>query len=109
MDCRHCAGSHVCMVARGPEDLEALLRIVRAAVAEGAVVCVANAQKAALNDQPAFGELDLSRPWPDVLQYWFECPACAQRFELTIETYHGSGGVWRRRGEMLAADWSSGV
>jgi hypothetical protein len=23
--------------------------------------------------------------------------ACAQRFELSIETYHRSGGVWRRR------------
>ena len=95
MGCRHCAGSRVYMLARGPEDLEALLGMVRSAVAEGAVVCVANAEKPALIDQPAFGELDLSRTWPDVLQYWFECPACAKRFELSIETYHGSGAVWR--------------
>jgi hypothetical protein len=85
------------MLATGPADLEALLGIVRSAVAGGAVVCVENAEKPALIEQPAFAELDLSQPWPDVLQYRFECPACAQRFELAIETYHGSGGVWRRR------------
>ena len=95
MGCRHCAGSNIYMLAHGPSDLVALLGIVRSAVAEGAVACVANAEKPALIDQPAFDELDLSQPWPDVLQYWFECPACAKRFELSIETYHGSVGVWR--------------
>ncbi len=96
MSCRRCAGSDVYMLARGPSDLAVLLGMVRTAVAEGTVVCVANAEKPALVEQPAFAELDLSQPWPDVMQYWFECPACAQRFELSIETYHGSGGVWRR-------------
>jgi hypothetical protein len=67
------------MLAHGPSDLVALLGIVRSEVAEGAVVCVANAEKPALFDQPAFDELDLSQPWPDVLQYWFECPACEGR------------------------------
>jgi len=95
MGCRRCAGSDVYMLAHGPSDLVALLGIVRSAVAEGAVVCVENAEKPALPGQPTFDELDLSQPWPDVLQYWFECPACAKRFELSVETYHGSGGVWR--------------
>lgn len=95
MSCKQCASVNFQMLATGPADLAGLLGIVRSAVAEGAVVCVANAEKPALVEQPAFDELDLSQPWPDVLQYWFECPACAQRFELSIETYHGSGGVWR--------------
>jgi hypothetical protein len=36
------------------------------------------------------------QPWPDdYMEHTFACTACGRRFELAVETYHGSGGHWR--------------
>jgi len=40
-------------------------------------------------------ELKKSNPFPDdVLFHQFECTSCQRKFELSVETYHGSGGAW---------------
>lgn len=46
--------------------------------------------------QPDFTALEAAGPYPDVLQYYFECPKCGCMFELTAETYHGSDGSWKK-------------
>ncbi|RKP46787.1 hypothetical protein D7Z26_24365 [Cohnella endophytica] len=42
-----------------------------------------------------FYSLQKGQPWPgDVLYHIFKCTSCERKFELSVETYHGSGGVW---------------
>ena len=36
--------------------------------------------------------------WGDLVESTFRCTACGNRYELQVETYHGSGGAWRRCG-----------
>jgi len=34
-------------------------------------------------------------PWPDdIIEHTFQCTQCRQRFLLSVETYHGTGGTW---------------
>jgi hypothetical protein len=36
-----------------------------------------------------------SKQWPgDVIRHVLECTTCSRRFQLGVETYHGSGGAW---------------
>ena len=42
-----------------------------------------------------FSDLEEDGPWPDWFTYRFECFSCRQRFALSAEVYHGSGGEWR--------------
>ena len=30
----------------------------------------------------------------DIIEHSFVCSVCGQRFLLSVETYHGSGGFW---------------
>jgi len=42
-----------------------------------------------------FYTLQKGQLWPDdVLYHVFECTSCDRKFELSVETYHGSGGAW---------------
>jgi hypothetical protein len=42
-----------------------------------------------------FFSLEKGKPFPDdVLFHKFKCNTCKREFELSVETYHGSGGVW---------------
>ena|SRR5712691_3165507 len=44
--------------------------------------------------------------WPDdVIAHVFECPNCGQRFQLSVDTYHGAGGAW----EMMVSEGSSNI
>ena len=92
--CR-CSSVNVQMLARGPEDLAAVVAQVRAAVADGALRAAAMPANLAIAGQPVLAALDLEQPWPDVLQYRFECPDCGRQYELSVDSYHGSGAVWR--------------
>ncbi len=46
-------------------------------------------------DELPFASLSREGPWPDVLNYRFQCSRCGTYFALSAETYHGSGGEWR--------------
>ena len=40
--------------------------------------------------------LDAQSPWPDdIVTHEMRCAQCGQRFVMSIDTYHGSGGDWR--------------
>jgi len=95
MKCSQCSTVDGQWLARGPADLAALVGVVRTAVAEGVLIVASTPAKLALAGQPSFAELELDRPWQDVLQYLFECASCGRQYELSIDTYHGSGAVWR--------------
>lgn len=34
--------------------------------------------------------------WGDLVAMSFRCTTCGNGYELAAETYHGSGGAWRR-------------
>jgi hypothetical protein len=38
--------------------------------------------------------LPVEGPWPDLVQSELKCASCGQRFVLSVETYHGTGGHW---------------
>jgi hypothetical protein len=34
--------------------------------------------------------------WPDdIISHSFQCVTCGQKFELSVDTYHGIGGSWQ--------------
>ena len=42
-----------------------------------------------------FNDISKGNPWTDdVISHTFKCTHCIRTFELTVETYHGSGGNW---------------
>lgn len=45
--------------------------------------------------QVPFSDLVAGSPGGDVLDYRFVCPESGARFQLGVETYHGSGGCWQ--------------
>ena len=51
-------------------------------------------------------ELPEHQQWPsDAITHIFECSSCGQRFQLAVDTYHGSGGTW----EMMIAAGSTEI
>jgi hypothetical protein len=43
--------------------------------------------------------------WPDdYIEHTFQCSECGQRFRLSVETYHGSGGHWQPIDEVVPKD-----
>lgn len=37
---------------------------------------------------------EIQGSWGDIIDYYFNCKYCNQKYHLYIDTYHGSGGKW---------------
>ena len=75
------------MQFRAPREYVDLVRQLEELVASGAFRL--------LHGTSALAELQENRRWPDdVITHVFECCNCGQRFRLSADTYHGSGGSW---------------
>lgn len=94
MRCSVCGPFLTEIAIRGPAEFESVVERVRAAVADGVLEYIAFESDGNLAAQPSFLSLDLGGPWPDAMQYHFECLHCGNRFGLFVETYHGVGGRW---------------
>jgi hypothetical protein len=94
--CANCDSFGARLEIRLPGELARVLAAVKRAVAAGRLRYDGFESSRVLIGQPDFGSVDPTGPYPDVLDYYFECPACGAVFELTAETYHGSGGRWVR-------------
>ena len=71
-----------------------IVREIQAAIGSN-VLRVSDSEPAqAMFTQDPYGEFHPDGPWPDHVWCHFECVACGQPFELSVETYHGSGGRW---------------
>jgi hypothetical protein len=81
---------------RSPAELLEVLGIVKSGLAEGELREIPPPPRASDDAEViAFAQLlEASHPRPDVFRVRLECPVCAQRFSLSCETYHGSGGRW---------------
>jgi len=73
-----------------PSDLRKAIAVARDNLANGTISDVPLGG----NCKP-FEALISSGKWDDVLLYQFKCNSCWQLFELSAETYHGSGGWWK--------------
>ena len=75
---------------RTPGELAKAIRVVQANIADGTLQPIEQA-----GEQPVTS-VRPDGPWADVIAYLFRCASCGTQFELSAETYHGSGGFWRR-------------
>lgn len=78
-----------------PAQLTALLRMLKRAVAEGALEQIGVGESPftrviAIDDVPDKG------PWRDILELMFRVPGTTAIYWLSVETYHGRGGAWER-------------
>jgi hypothetical protein len=89
MSCPQCEDLMVPFEIRTPGELGKAVRVVQANLADGTLD-----QPASSSSTRPFLEVPEGGPWDDLLSYHFECRGCRQRFELSVETYHGAGGRW---------------
>jgi hypothetical protein len=96
MACARCQELAVEIRIRTPSELEKAIRVAQDNLADSTIreVSVSNPHGQS-HGQCSFSEVAAGAIWDDVLNYQFECCNCAQKFSLTAETYHGSGGAWQ--------------
>ena len=96
MPCKLCDTFDAEIEIRLPSDLTRILGKLKAAISAGKLKYNSFESSRVLIGQPDFTALEPTGPYPDTLHYYFDCPKCGCLFELTAETYHGSGGSWKR-------------
>ena len=92
MACARCKELAVEFQIRVPSELKSAIRIARDNLADHTIREVTSHN---VSGRRAFADVAADAPYDDVLSYEFECCSCAQKFTLTAETYHGSGGKWQ--------------
>jgi hypothetical protein len=94
--CEHC--EEVCQKYKInlPSDLKKAIRVIHGNIADGTIIesDFWPDQYLKTSNEP-FSKIRVEGPWDDVLIYYFECTKCKQLFQLSAETYHGSGGSWQ--------------
>jgi len=88
-DCPACSRLIRNDVIRSPDDLRECLIALQLALGEGRVTQVGDREEPVLDMLP-------NGPWPDFIEATIRCRACGMTYSLTVETFHGSGGRWRR-------------
>jgi len=46
--------------------------------------------------EEAISKIPDDGPWPDYIEMHFEEANSGERYRLSVETYHGTGGTWER-------------
>jgi hypothetical protein len=93
MSCERCQDLCVTYKISAPSDLKKAIAIAREHMESGTLREV-DAPKPDVAAQAPFSNLAAEQPWDDFISFAFVCQGCGQRFTLTAETYHGSGGTW---------------
>jgi hypothetical protein len=91
--CESCERVHEPIEIRLPGQLRRLLHALRELVEASQLRVLTQAE--CTPNEPPFLSLLREGPWPDVLNYRFQCNRCGTYFALSAETYHGSGGAWK--------------
>ncbi len=81
---------------RSPDNLRDAIVLAKSAIQRG-IIAEQASESGMLWTEP-FDQVSSDGPWDDILSYEFRCKACGERFSLSAETYHGSGGKWQRHG-----------
>jgi hypothetical protein len=69
-----------------------LLRSLKRAVDEGEMLQVNKTDK-----DVDITSLSETGPWPDCIELSFKITSTGDEYTLTVETYHGAGGHWKRK------------
>lgn len=76
-----------------PQGLWKAVDWIRAEISAGRLLSVPDS-----DDGTSFEDLKPGNGWPDYILHRFCCAGCGYAFELSCETYHGSGGQLGRVG-----------
>ena len=99
--CSHCQEVNKVVEISSPNSFAKVLRVIRGNLTDGTIVESSYWPQGTIKTcSTPFSEVTAKGPYQeDIFDYYFECPACEQLFELTCNTYHGSGGKWLPVGE----------
>lgn len=89
MSCSRCADLCQEVPIRTPGELDKVIRVARANLADDTIVEVRSATRSA-----RFVDLAVGVPLPDIISTDFKCTECGEVFHLRCETYRGQGGNW---------------
>lgn len=78
---------------RTPGELSAILRELKQAMASGELEPTEPSVPSFASDT-ALADIPEDGPWPDYFELHFLAPNTGQRYKLSVETYHGTGGMW---------------
>lgn len=92
MACEKCRDLNRVVTISHPSDLKHALRVAKDNVADKTIRVLGEETG---NYSSPFNEVVASGGWDDIVHYVFACNFCGQRFLLSAETYHGSGGEWK--------------
>jgi len=85
--CSHCDGFLERRRVNSPYEYRDLVRQILGSVEQGTFRLVSGTC--------SLEEILSAKAWPgDVITHVLECTSCSRRFQLSVETYHGSGGAW---------------
>lgn len=88
--CSKCGGFQERVVISQPHEYFDLLKQVKELLAERTMIYSTGTCP--------LDEIQEGKPWPDdFISHVFQCASCGLEFELSVETYHGSGGSWNVR------------
>jgi hypothetical protein len=94
MPCNICSDTLPSTVPiKTPDGLWNAVAWIRAEISAGRLLRVPD-----LAGGTRFKDLEPRSGWPDHILHRFHCAGCRDVFELSCETYHGSGGQLRRVG-----------
>lgn len=92
LGCSECTGIAIDQEIRTPGELRRVVTTLFGEITRGALEQEFFVPALGI-DQPTIQAL-LDQPFPDVFRSAFRCRYCGQSFQLSCETYHGSGGRW---------------
>ena len=85
------------VVISSPDELWEAIAEIRSEIAAGHLRSHRSGRQHeiynAADDVPFFS-LERGQSLPDYLSYAFSCTDCGKAYELTCETYHGTGDTW---------------
>ena len=93
--CEHCKEVNQVFYIKSPRDLRKAIKVAADNIADGTIIESNYWPEGILqcNEVP-FKQLANGGNWGDIVDLFFECPKCKQLYNLSAETYHGSGGKW---------------
>jgi hypothetical protein len=94
-DCEKCSDVKKIIRIKSSQDLKDIIDITRMLVNDGVLIVPDNnCNKNHASSYTPFNNLPNEGPWDDYLKYIFKCIYCGQLFSLSVETFHGVGGMW---------------
>jgi hypothetical protein len=91
MSCPSCHDLNMKLNIGSPSGLQKAIRIVQANLADGTLEPI---HGGVFHSKQPFMQIAEAGPWDDHMFYEFRCRSCFAGFSLSVETYHGVGGLW---------------